>query len=234
MTLQLPRKPRSYFLIDIDTQRDFLFAGGDTCIRNHKKVLAHIRRVMAWARRENIPIISTAEVYRNNNSGSEIGHCIDGTDGQKKIPYTLLSNRASFPADGRNALPADLLRAHKQVILHKRCIDPFDEPRLDRLLSEVQADEFILIGAGTEDAVKATALGLLQRGKNVRVVLDAIGSHNRREAKLALRKMKTKGAGLIVTKNLAGISHLRQVGACNCESCRGRVKPRPVKIGSED
>jgi len=68
----------------------------------------------------------------------------------------------------------------------------------------------------------------------VRVVLDAIGSHNRREAKLALRKMKTKGARLIVTKNLAGISHLRQVGACNCESCRGRAKPRPVKIGSED
>jgi len=62
MTLQLPEKPHRYFLIDIDTQRDFLLAGGDACIRNHRKVLARIRRVMAWARRENIPIISTAEV----------------------------------------------------------------------------------------------------------------------------------------------------------------------------
>ena len=71
----------------------------------------------------------------------------------------------------------------------------------------MQADEFILIGVGAEDAVKATALGLLQRGKNVRVVVDALGSHDVREAKLALRKMKTKGAKLIVTKSLAGVSH---------------------------
>ncbi len=71
----------------------------------------------------------------------------------------------------------------------------------------MQADEFILIGVGAEDAVKATALGLLQRGKNVRVVVDALGSHDVREAKLALRKMKTKGAKLILTKSLAGVSH---------------------------
>jgi nicotinamidase-related amidase len=206
MTLQLLEKRRTYLLVDIDTQRNFLLAGGNACKRNHARILANIRRVMTWAWCENIPIISTVEIY-HNNGGSKIGHCIDGTDEQKKIPCTLLSNRASFLADDRNALPADLLRAHRQVILHKRCIDPFDEPRIERLLSEVQTDEFILIGAGTEDAVKATALGLLQRGKNVRVVVDALGSHNRREAQLALRKMRVKGARLITTKNLAGISN---------------------------
>ncbi len=234
MTIQSFEKQLRRLLVDIDTQRDFLLAGGNACIRNHAEVLANIRRVMAWARRENVLIISTAEVYRNHNGCEDaVGYCIDGTDGQKKIGYTLLSNRASFPADDKNALPADLLRAHRQVILHKRCIDPFDEPRIERLLSEVQADEFILIGACTEDAVKATALGLLQRGKNVRVVVDALGSHNRGEAKLALRKMKTKGAKLIETKNLAGVSHLRRVGTCGCESCRRRAKTRSVIIGRE-
>ena len=54
---------------------------------------------------------------------------------------------------------------------------------------------------------KARIERLLQRGKNVRVVVDALGSHDVREAKLALRKMKTKGAKLIVTKSLAGVSH---------------------------
>ena len=207
MTLQSSEKPYRYLLIDIDTQRDFLLAGSDTCIRNHRKVLASIRRVMAWARCENIPIISIAEVCCNNNGGNNTDYRLDGTDGQKKIRYTLLGNRASFPADDSDSLPVDLLQTHRQVILHKRCIDPFDEPRIERLLSEVQADEFILIGVGAEDAVKATALGLLQRGKNVRVVVDALGSHDVREAKLALRKMKTKGAKLIVTKSLVGVSH---------------------------
>jgi nicotinamidase-related amidase len=164
---------------------------------------------MAWARRKNVSVISTAEVYPNNNGCSEIGYCLDGTEGLKKLPCTLLSDRVSFPADNKNALPADVLLAYRQVILHKRCIDPFDEPRIDRLLSEVQADEFILIGAGTASAVRATAMGLLQRGKKVRIVVDALGSHNSKEAKLAIRKMEAKGAKLIMTKDFAGFSRLR-------------------------
>jgi len=222
MILQLVRARRRQILVDIDTQKDFLLAGGKACIGNHRRVLAHIRRVMAWARFKNIPIISTAEVHSNHNSESKVGYCLDGTDGQKKIRYTLFNNRLSFPADGCTDLPRDMLRRYRQVILHKRCVDPFDEPRIDRLLSEVRANEFILIGTSLEGAIVATALGLLQRGKKVTIVIDAVGSHNKREAKLALRKMETKGAKLIETKKLAGVSHLKHVGVCDCESCRGQ------------
>ncbi len=219
MILQLLRARRKQILIDIDTQKDFLLAGGKDCIRNHRRVLAHIRRVMAWARYRDVPIISTAEIRPNGDEA--VGPCIDGSDGQKKIRYTLFDNQVTFAADGNTDLPRDMLRRYRQVILHKRCVDPFDEPRIDRLLSEVRANEFILIGAGLEGAIKATALGLLQRGKRVIVVSDAVGSHNKKEAKLALRKMEAKGAKLIDTKRLAGTSHLRQVGICDCESCQG-------------
>jgi nicotinamidase-related amidase len=209
MILQLHQKQRWHLLIDIDTQKDFLLPTGRACVRNQAEVLANIRRVIAWARRENVSVISTAEVYPNNNGCSEISYCLDGTDGQKKVPCTLLNDRVSFPADNKNALPADVLLAYRQIILHKRCIDPFDEPRIERLLSEVKADEFILIGAGTEDAVRATAMGLLHRGKKVRIIVDALGSHSTREAKFALRKMEAKGAKLITTRDIAGASHLR-------------------------
>ncbi len=228
MILQLLDKRRRHVLIDIDTQRDFLLAGGHACVWNHSEVLTNIRRVMAWARHEDISIISMAEV-RPNGSETKMGYCIDGTNGQRKIGYTLLCERASFPADDLNALPADLLRAHRQIVLHKRCADPFDEPRIERLLSEVRADEFILIGVGAEDAVKATALGLLHRGKKVTVVVDALGAHDRKEAKLAVRKMKAKGAHLISTRNLAGVSHLRQVGACRCLKCRSMARIGPAE-----
>jgi len=222
MILQLVRTRRKQILIDIDTQKDFLLVNGKSCIRNHRRVLANIRRVMAWARYNGVPIISTAEVYSNNNGNGSPNHCLDGTEGQKKIHYTLVSNRISLSADGSTDLPRDILRRYRQVILHKRCVDPFDEPRIDRLLSELRANEFILVGTSLEGAVKATALGLLQRGKRVTVVIDATGSHNTSESKLALRKMETKGARVIETKKLAGLSHLRHVGACDCESCRGR------------
>ena len=234
MILQLVKSRRKQILLDIDTQKDFLLARGKACIRNHRRVLAHIRRVMAWARSQQIPIISTAEVYPNNNGENTIGYCIDGTDGQKKVRYTLLSDRVSLAADGNTDLPRDMLRQHRQIILHKRCVDPFDEPRIDRLLSELRASEFILVGACLEGAVKMTALGLLQRGKKVTVVIDAVGTHNNREAKLALRKMETKGARLIDTRKLAGTSHLRQVGVCDCESCRGLGRKSPADDGEKN
>ena len=233
MIRQLIKRRRRWILIDINTQKDFFLAGGNACIRNHRRVLANVRRIMAWARRNNVRVISTCEVYPNHNGVKEVGYCIDGTDGQKKIQYTLLSNRASFPADDSIDLPADILRQYRQIVLHKRCVDPFNEPRIERLLSEVRADNFVLIGASAEGAVKAMALGLLQRGKKVSVVVDAVGLLNKREAKLALRKMGAKGAKLIKTKKLAGVSHLRQVGICDCESCQGRVGKTAVNLGAQ-
>ena len=233
MIRQLIKRRRKQILLDINTQKDFFLAEGNACIRNHRRVLSHIRRMMAWARSRNIPIISTCEVYNNNNGGSEIRYCIDGTEGQKKIRYTLLNSRISFAADGNTDLPGDILRRYRQVLLHKRCVDQFDEPRIDRLLSEVQAKEFILVGADAEGAVKATALGLIQRGKKVTVVVDAVGWHDRKEAKLALRKMQAKGGRLIETKKIAGTSHLRVVGICDCERCQGRVKKESVKTAAK-
>jgi nicotinamidase-related amidase len=227
------KKRRKYIVIDVNTQKDFFLAGGNSCIGNHRRVLANVRRIIAWARRNNVRVISTCEVYPNGNGASEPGYCMDGTEGQEKIRYTLLNNRASFAADDGSDFPEDVLRRYRQVILHKRSIDPFDEPRIERLLSEVRAENFVLIGASAEGAVKATALGLLQRGKKVIVVADAVGSLNKRESKLAFRKMSAKGAKLVETKKLAGTSHLRHVGICECESCQGRTRKAAVKVGSK-
>lgn len=234
MMLQMVRAKRRQVLVDVNTQRDFFLADGVVCIRNHRRVLAHIRRLMAWARRRDIPIISTCEVYADGNghNGEPHNYCIDGTDGQLKIPYTLLGNRVVFTADGSTDLPRDMLRRYQQVVLHKRCVDPFDEPRIDRVLSEVCVAEFIVMGATAEGAVKAAVLGLLQRGKRVSVVIDAVGYHDNREAKMAFRKMEAKGAKLIETRRLAGISHLRMVGACHCESCQRMLQK--VTVGGPD
>ena len=220
MILQMVRAKRRQVIVDINTQRDFLLADGGACIRNHRRVLAHIRRVMSWARARHLPIISTCEVYPDVSHNGDPRYCIDGTPGQEKIGYTLMRNRISFAADGNTDLPRDMLRRYQQVILHKRCMDPFDEPRIDRLLSEVCAAEFILIGVSAEGAVKAAALGLLQRDKKVSVIIDAVGYHDNHEAKMAFRKMEAKGAVLVDTRKFAGVSHLRLVGACECESCQ--------------
>ena len=214
------RKKR--ILIDVDTQKDFFLADGKACVRNHRRVLANIRRVMAWTRRDQIRIIST--VQRHGPDGHNGDYCLSGTPGVCKVPYTLRNRRFTFDSGDTTDFSRDLLQKNDQIILCKRTVDPFDEPRAERILTEAKASEFVVIGGSTETSVLYTVLGLLTRGKNVTVLIDAVGSREKSVADIALRKMKAKGARLIESKALFGNSSLRQVNACQCDRCRGKLR----------
>ncbi|MHC5158394.1 MAG: cysteine hydrolase family protein [Planctomycetota bacterium] len=213
------RKKR--ILIDVDTQRDLFLAEGNACVRNHRRVLANIRRVMAWTRRDQIRLISTVQCH--NPNGHDGYFCVSGTLGVCKIPYTLRNRRVTFDSNDTTDFPRDVLHSYDQLILCKRTIDPFEEPRAERVLTEAKASEFVIIGGPTESSVLYTVLGLLTRGKSVTVIVDALGSHEKSAADIALRKMQAKGARLTDSKSLFGNSRLQLVNACECERCRGRV-----------
>lgn len=221
---------RKRVIVDVDTQKDFLLAEGKACVHNHRRVLQNIRRVMAWARMKNIRIISTLQEYSENDH--EHCYCTTGTPGFAKVRYTLRQNYMEYTADGCTDLPRDILKKYDQIILHKRCPNPFNEPRADRMLGELQANEFIVIGATTETAIKHTALGLLLRRKHVTILVDAIGSLDRGAAEIALRQAEAKGAKLVETKSLLGSSCLRLVGACDCDRCQGRIQKNSFGVSA--
>lgn len=213
------RKKR--ILIDVDTQRDFFVADGQRCVRNHRRVLANIRRVMAWSRREHVRVISTALVHAPNDHQEPF--CRIGTEGIRKLRYTLRNRHVIFEADNNTDLPRDDVQDTDQIILCKRTTDPFDEPRAERFLTETKANELVVIGGPAETSVLTTVLGLLMRQKKVIVIYDAIGSLDKNAAQVALRKMQAKGAKLLDTRSLFGASALRVVHACTCDRCRGKV-----------
>lgn len=214
------RKKR--ILIDIDTQKDLFLADGKACIRNHRRVLGNIRRVMAWTRHDHVRVISTIRVDVEN--GHDYHYCLPGTEGIDKIPYTVRNKNILFDSSDSTDLPRDMLRKFDQIVVCKRTDDPFDEPRIERLLSEANASEFVVIGGPAESSVLYTVLGLLTRRKNVTVLLDTLGSHEKSAAEIAIRKMQAKGAKLSDTKSLLGTSHLRLIHACQCERCQGRLQ----------
>ena len=218
------RKKR--ILIDVDTQKDFFLADGKACVRNHRRVLANIRRVMAWSRRDQVRVISTVQCH--NPDGHDGDVCLSGTPGVCKVPYTLRNRRFTFESGDSTDFSRDLLKKNDQLILCKRTVDPFDEPRAERILSEAKASEFVVIGGSTETSVLYTVLGLLTRGKSVTVLIDAVGSSEKSVAEVSLRKMKAKGARLIESKSLFGHSSLRQVNACQCDRCRGKLRKATI------
>jgi len=220
---------RKRVLVDVDIQQDAFLANSPNCIKNHRRVLANIRRLMAWARVKNIRQISTVrdfyEDQKHHTHNKPDSECLN------KISYTVRDKSVIYSADGCTDLPRDVLRQFDQVVLHKRCENPFKEPRADRILSELHADEFLIMGALTEEAVKATVLGLLARKKYVTVLTDAVGSREKNAAEIALRQMQAKGAKLIEVKALLGTSCLRQVGVCGCDRCLGKFQKSLANTG---
>ena len=210
MIMPIIASRRRRVIVDVDTQTHFFKNSGIVCVQNHRLVLANILRVVNWARLKSIRMISTMQILP-----SKYAYCnsyIVDIDGQKKISYTFRKRRASFDAEDNTDLLPGILDQYEQVIFHKRCFDPFAEPRADRMLSELRADEFIVIGALTEGAVKATALGLLARHKNVIVLVDATGSYDRTVGEITLRLLLERGGKLIDTKTFLGSPCLQLAG----------------------
>ena len=210
MARLLRRRPRR-ILVDVDTQYDLIYNSD----LNVSAFLCNVRRLMAWARVRRIPVVSTALVRRRSETGVELPNsntnCVEGTPGQKKISYTMLPRHISFGPENCHDLPLHVLMQYQQAIFEKRTEDPFTQPRADRLLSEVRCDEFIIFGTGLENALKATALGLLHRKKNVSVIVDSVLAKPGRVSILAMRQIEAKGATLIHTSTLTG--HSRLIGS---------------------
>ncbi|MFC1760824.1 isochorismatase family protein [Planctomycetota bacterium] len=160
-------------LIDIDTQSHFFRPRGPMCIQNHRQVLTNIRKVMKWAQAKQISTFSTLQVhqshavFRQTRKGARLS--------TEKPRGTLHPKHICFASSDRMDWSADTWEHYDQVIIQKRTFDPFEEPRADRILTELSTQECILIGNPVEGAVKATALGLLLRQKRVTIVSDAIG-----------------------------------------------------------
>jgi nicotinamidase-related amidase len=199
------RKP-TRLLLDICTQRDFLIQGAILQVANLKTLVPNIKQLFAWIRDGRHPVFSSVESHRLSEPSNGFPlHCIDDTPGQKKMSFTLLSGYTFVETDNYLSLPATVHTMHgkyQQLIFRKRSRDVLGNPKADRFLTQYEADEFIIFGVGLERAIKALALGLQSRHKNVTVVSDGCGYWSSADADLALRQLEAKGIRLATTEEL--------------------------------
>lgn len=190
--------------VDVNTQNDFLHESAACPVLNRAALIPALRRTIAWARRNQVPVISSLDCHRRGElrSARLPQHCIDGTPGQQKIEFTLCGSFVQVEGDNTLAVPIDLFRKHQQVIFRKRTVDFFLNPKADRFISQLPAAEYVVAGLGIEGSVKAIALGLIARDKRVTVVVDACGYFDRSEAELTVRLLAAKGATLITVDEL--------------------------------
>jgi len=211
-------------VVDLNTQSDFCEPTGAQPVDNASELIPALRRVIAWARRNYAPTVSSIESHRStelSDSGYPIC-CLDGSNGQRKMPFTLFPMRAAVEIDNTLAIPTNVFRRYQQVIFRKRTDDLLANPKADRLLTQLPVKELIVFGTVLETSVKALVLALLARDKRVTVVVDACGYWHKPTADLALRQMEAKGARIITVDELLRRKLDRQL----------RVWYHPVRRGS--
>ncbi len=189
--------------VDMCTQRDYLTPMGAQPTLNVQQVLPNLKRLMAFARWAGVPTLSCVDARRPGDvRGLPRAQCVLGTPGQQKLPCTLLPNRVLIESDNCLCVSLDVLRQHQQAILAKEHRDPFTNPKLDRLLTELPIRRFVIFGVALETSIRLLGLGLLLRSRRVAVVWDACGWWNAGDGDMALRQLVAKGCELVSTRDL--------------------------------
>lgn len=196
--MQVRRRTRTYewVAVDINTQRDFSDRSGQHPIANLAQVLPAWRRLWAWIKWHGVPLVSSMDSHRVTEMGSH-GHpvcCIDGSAGQRKLPFTMARRHLRVEFDNTLAVPLEPFETYQQILFRQRTDDLLSNPKAERFLNQVSTREFLVFGNVLELSVKAVALGLLTQEKKVAIVVDACGVWNADEADLAIRQLGAKGA----------------------------------------
>ncbi len=192
----------SDILIDIDTQVDFMLPDGALYVTGADKIIPNLGRLFEWAKRNNIPIISSVDAHTADDPEFKDfpPHCVKGTDGQKKIEETLIENHKI--ASPEEKIDVSIFDKHQQIIFEKQTFSLFNNSQAKELIELLEADRFIVCGVATDYCVRAAVEGLIQSSKNVCVVSDAIAAVNASAGQAAMEGFLRHGVEISRTEHI--------------------------------
>ncbi len=194
-------------LFDIEVQRDFFSPGGACYSSESLPAGRNIRMLFKWARRMDVPVLSTMLRVRPGEAGplALAPHCIERTDGEKRISGALLARHIDLGIRSSTDLPRNIFEHYRQVIFEKRSTNIFDHPRAERLLTELSAETFIICGAGSAHGIVEAVVGLRHRGFDIILAADAILDLDDPDAEMAWLRMLAKKAVPLATEDILAL-----------------------------
>jgi nicotinamidase/pyrazinamidase len=191
-----------YILWEVDTQVDFMLPGGKLYVPGAEKLLPNIRSLTEEARLNRVFLVSHGCFHVPNDPEFKIfpPHCVKGTAGAEFVPEALTDNVARVPNEAAVKLPKDLF-AFQQILLEKQTLDIFESCHADELVNRLgSAAEFLVFGVVTEFCVSYAVKGLLQRGRRVAVIQDAIETLRLEDGGNSISELARLGARLTTTE----------------------------------
>ena len=192
---------RKLIFWEVDTQADFMLPRGKLYVPGAEKLLPNIRKLTDAARQGRVFLVSHGCYHPQDDPefATFPPHCIKGTAGARIVPEALTDRVISVSNEPAAALPPDL-SPYQQILLEKQTLDIFESRHADHLLERLDRDaEFVVFGVVTEYCVRLAAKGLLERGRRVSVVGDAIETLKPDDGKRTISELRTLGANFITT-----------------------------------
>lgn len=196
------KEPKPIFW-DVDTQADFMLAGGQLYVPQAEAIIPDLKRLTEFARARKLLIVSSTDAHQPDDEEFQQWppHCLAGTSGQQKIPETLAERRFVVPNLPGATLPFSF-DGYEQVVIEKQKLDVFTNPNIETVLSILGKRPIVLFGVVTEYCVACAAHGLLDRGYPVRIVTDAIKALSEPASKATLESLVARGATLTDTNSV--------------------------------
>lgn len=192
---------RDYIFWEVDVQRDFMLPGGNLYVPGAETLLPNIRRLTDAARQGKVFLVSHGCFHTPNDPEFKTfsPHCVKGTPGAELVPEALTGKVARIPNDASATLPEDLSQ-YQQVLLEKQTLNVFESRHADELVRRLgNHAEFVVFGVVTEYCVSFAAKGLLERGRRVAVVQDAIETLKKDDGESSMAELEQLGARLTTT-----------------------------------
>lgn len=186
---------------EVDTQADFMVPGGKLYVPGAEKILPNLRRLTDAARRGQVFLVSHGCFHPEGDPEFAVfpPHCMQGTPGARFVPEALTDKIAEVPNLESASLPPDLSQFH-QILLEKQTLNIFESRHADALVKRLPPDaDFVVFGVVTEYCVYFAVKGLLERGRKVSVVTDAIETLKKEDGDRALNELQSLGARMIST-----------------------------------
>jgi nicotinamidase/pyrazinamidase len=200
---------RKLILWEVDTQADFMLPGGKLYVPGAEKLLPNIRKLTDAARQGRVFLVSHGCYHTPNDPEFQSfpPHCVKGSPGSHFVPEALAEKVALVPNDAAAALPSDLSQ-FQQILLEKQTLDIFESRHAEALVIRLPPDAaFVVFGVVTEYCVRLAAKGLIDRGRRVFLVHDAIETLKAEDGARTIAELKDRGAKLITTDEALAMAY---------------------------
>jgi len=199
---------RDLIFWEVDTQADFMLPGGRLYVPGAERLLPNIRKLTDAARQGRVFLVSHGCYHAKDDPEFKVfpPHCVKGTAGAEFVPEALTERVLTVPNEPTATLPPDLSQ-YQQILLEKQTLDIFESRHAAALVERLDRDaEFVVFGVVTEYCVRLAAKGLLERGRRVSVVQDAIETLKPEDGQRTVAELQALGAKFITTEQALALA----------------------------